>query len=35
MFFGKKNRKIIRNIWIVLGVLVIISMLFLYSPVFY
>gem|GEM_PF-2864268 len=34
MFLGKKNKKMVRNVWIVLGILVIISMLFLYTPIF-
>lgn len=32
LFFRKQNKKIIRNIWIVLGILVIVSMLLLYGP---
>ena len=34
MIFGKKNRKIVKNLWIVLGIFVIISMVLLYMPVF-
>jgi len=34
MFIGKRNKKIVKNVWIVLGILVIISMIFLYTPIF-
>ncbi len=32
MFFDKKNNKTIRIIWMVLGILVIVSMIILYFP---
>ncbi len=35
MLLGKKNKKIVKNVWIALGILVIISMIFLYTPIFY
>ena len=35
MLFNKKSKKIVKNIWIALGILVIVSMLFLYTPIFF
>ncbi|HEY4486521.1 MAG TPA: hypothetical protein VJB70_02205 [Candidatus Paceibacterota bacterium] len=34
MFFGKQHKKLVRNIWIVLSILVIVSMTLLYFPIF-
>lgn len=34
MFFGKQNQKKIRIIWAVLSILIIISMIMLYTPIF-
>lgn len=33
--FGKKNRKKMRIVWIVIAILVAVSMVFLYTPIFY
>jgi len=35
MLFGKKNKKILNVISIVLGIIIILSMVLLYSPMFY
>jgi hypothetical protein len=34
MLFHQKTKKVIRYIWIVLGVMVIASMVLLYAPIF-
>jgi len=32
--FGKKSKKIMKKIWIVITILVIVSMVLLYAPIF-
>jgi len=34
MIFGKKNQKRMRAIWIVISILVVVSMILLYTPIF-
>ncbi|AKM84320.1 MAG: protein of unknown function with transmembrane region [Candidatus Campbellbacteria bacterium GW2011_OD1_34_28] len=35
MIFDKKNKKIIKIFWMVLGALLIVSMILLYTPLFF
>jgi hypothetical protein len=34
MLFDKKTKKVVRALWIALGILIIISMTLLYAPIF-
>lgn len=35
MLFKKKNKKLVKTVWIILGLLVILGMVFLYTPIFF
>lgn len=35
MLFDKKTKKVVKYIWIALGILIILSMTLLYTPVFF